>query len=229
MFLCRYSVIARVIILAGTLILATQHNYIPTNHFTEQYVLWGSLIAVSISPLVCLPYVFALWTKITPIKDRVTYFENELVFLFSVFLGTSFFLYLAQPIHPVSALCLGISLTAVMIPFCVLVWALNSIFAPLSKRDLSEIVKNAQQFREYTPNFWNNVMAYSMAVITSSLTIIFAIFTTSFANGHGIPHLNHVPFMSALTFIFMSIITAPLFILLGRLLIARQSEPSGRH
>lgn len=226
LFLCRYGVNLRLLILAAIVFFAAKNGIFPTEHFTEAYVLWGSVLAICFGPLVCLPYVGALWTKITPIKDRVTYFEGEITFLASIFIGTSFFIYLTFPLRPVEAAIFGGTLTAFMFPLSLIVWALNSYFAPLSKRDTSEMVENAQQFRDLTRNFWRNILAYCASGLASAL---FGLISTAYLSKGSGPVFQSMPFMSVSIFILMSIVTAPFFVLIGRLLIARQSEPLGRH
>ena len=216
--LCRHSINARLCLLFGLIFVSVKFAVLPVQNMDQGIFFWGILIAAACSPALCFPYIAAIWIKITPITDRVTYYEEEFIFLLSVFIGTSFFLYLAFPIHPMEGLRLGGGLTAILAPFSVLVWALKSIVAPLSKRNLSAQVESAQQYRDTTPNFLRNILACCAAGLATAVTNLLLLLILFESQGQ--PLFGHVPFISAYGFLFMSILTAPLLVFFGRLLIS---------
>jgi len=175
----------------------------------------------SVGHLVFAPF----WQKITPIKDRTTYAENEIVFIGSTLIGVTAALFFWVMIPVPQAFRISFWAVLAGLPVFFLVWLTNATLSPLEFRDTSHDIAEAQAFRDETPHFWNNGLAYLIAaastavVLTSALFLVLKLKGVTFDVGDGC--------LSFVGLIFTNLIAAPLFIWIGRKLRPRDNSPNG--
>lgn len=173
-------------------------------------------------------FVFApLWQKITPIKNRVTYFEDEIVFIGSTMVGLSASLFFWGITSISEGLQISFWSVLAATPVFFLVWLTKATLTPLDTIDTSEANAAAQTFRAETPHFWNNALAYVISgiitalILTLSLILIIRFKGGSFAVGSGC--------LSFISITLMNTLAAPLFIWIGRKFRPRDTSPNGLH
>lgn len=173
-------------------------------------------------------YAFApFWAKVTPIKNRSTYIENEIVFIGSTLIGLSAALAVWFQIPIFYAVKTSAFAVMIALPALFLIWLAKSTLSPLRDLDTSADVASAQSFRDETPYFWNNALAYILSGVVSSFvfTLIFFLVIT----------LNDGTFATAAGWkifpgmMIANTIAAPIYIWIGRKLRPQDTNPRGLH
>ena len=173
-------------------------------------------------------WLFApFWQKITPITDKVTYLEDEIVFAGSALLGVSaaLFFWCMIPIFEAIRITLWALLAA--LPAFFLIWLKKSTLSPLKYQDKSEAVAAVQNFRDETPYFWNNLIAYVATALISALVLTIILFLIiSLRGGTFALRAQCITFTSLLV---LNIISAPFYVWIGRKVRPRDTESKGIH
>ena len=173
-------------------------------------------------------FIFApFWQKITPIKDKVTYIEDEIVYVGSALLGVSAALFFWNITPVFEALRITFWALLAGLPVFFLIWLTKSTLTPLKYEDKSEAVAAAQNFRNETPYFWNNLIAYVTTAFISALVLtLILVFILNLHNASFPLNAQCLTFTSLL---FGNLIAAPVYVWIGRKLRPRDTESKGIH
>ena len=167
------------------------------------------LFAPSVGALAFTPF----WEKITPIKDRITYFEGEIVFIGSALIGVSAAFFFWVLIPPLTAVQITLWALMATSPVFFLMWLIKSTLDPLDAHDTSSQVAAAQDFRDQTPHFWNNATAYVITAVVSALVVTLTILLLSIYRGAS---LNvGTGCTSVISMVILNLIAAPIYIWIG--------------
>ena len=167
------------------------------------------------------------WEKITPIKDRVTYVEDEIVFAGSALIGISAALIFWAAFPLSKALLISTLAILAATPLFFLIWATKSVLTPLKYVDTSENLAAAQIFRDETPYFWRNILAYLITAAVSAFVLTQALIIIIHLRGGEFRF--EAEWASFFGFTVVNLIAAPIFIWLGRKMKPRDKEPKGYH
>ena len=165
------------------------------------------------------------WQKITPIKDRITYIENEIVFIGSALLGVSAALCIWVVVSPLAAVRISLWALMAILPILFLIWLIKATLDPLSTHDTSSQVAAAQDFRDQTPYFWKNAIAYVATAVVTALVISLTIWLLLLYRGGSINFGTGCT--SVISMIIVNLIAAPLFIGIGSKLLPRKNDAKG--
>lgn len=172
--------------------------------------------------------IFApFWQKITPIKDRSTYFENEIVFAGSSLLGTSFIIYVFVMVPPLEAIYTVALALAATSPVMLLLWRLISRLRPLEEKHTAEQLDAFQEFQAQTQHYWRNGLAYISASLTTAMTVLALLYAILISKGT-IIHTG-AALSTALGMTIMFIIISPVLLGIGRKVFRNDETPKGRH
>ena len=165
------------------------------------------------------------WQKITPIKDRITYIENVIVFIGSALLGVSAALCIWVVVSPLAAVRISLWALMAILPILFLIWLIKATLDPLSTHDTSSQVAAAQDFRDQTPYFWKNAIAYVATAVVTALVISLTIWLLLLYRGGSINFGTGCT--SVISMIIVNLIAAPLFIGIGSKLLPRKNDAKG--
>lgn len=228
-FLLRYGYWIRGVACGLTLCLMLHTGFLsfgePQGVEPSNMLYLGLMLLGTFAPSVGQWPISRLWEKITPVKDRVTYAEDEIVFIGSAILGISGTLFFWVLIPPLSAIKISLWVLMAISPVLFLIWFLKSTFAPLDMLDTTADVKAAQDFRRETPNFWANLMAYFIAALVSALVITLTIVTVSMSRGGAIDFGTGC--VSVVSMVITNLIAAPIFIWIGGKFIPSKKDAKG--
>lgn len=167
------------------------------------------------------------WQKITPIKDRITYFENEIVFVGSTLISVSTALFFWGFVPISKALTVTAWAILAASPLFFLIWLTKSTLTPLKYKNTSDQVAAAQNFRDETPYFWKNALAYLITALVSSLMLTLMLMLVIIMRGGQIQLGTGC--LSFGSLIMMNLIAAPIYIWIGRKIKPQDHEPKGLH
>ena len=168
-----------------------------------------------------------IWEKITPINDRITYVESEIVFVGSTLIVVPASLFFWGITNFLQGLTVTFWAILVTIPVFFLVWLIKSVLTPLHTIDTSEATAAAQTFREETPHFWTNALAYAVSGVVSALVLTLALNLLLLMRGGALSLGQGC--LSLAVMILINVLAAPLYVWLGQKLRPRDAHPKGIH
>ena len=189
-----------------------------------------STITLFVMFLVC-PFiggsVFAtFWQRITPIRNKVTYFEDEIVFAGSAFIGISIAL-LMYDIKPINAFIAITKTLIVASPVFFAICFTKSKLNPMHKRDTEAVVEAIVEHQEDTPHMWRNYFAYGLTGLTTAVTMHLALeIIPSFRSPIGELDLL-IP--SFITLCILCMLITPWLVLFGNRLSPKNITSEGWH
>gem|GEM_PF-6236628 len=148
-----------------TVVVVSMQAYIPS---PENLSLAGLLFICGLScylgPDIARLAVSPAWNLITPCSNRLTYIEDEIVFVFSAIIGPTFAFTLLSPVGVITSLRFSTIAIVMALPIIILCWAAIRRVYPIdhSDPDVERCVQSIAQDRKTNP-FFRNVFAYTAA------------------------------------------------------------------
>ena len=190
-FLCERHIALRKLCLciAGVAIAASMGLLAPD---AEYWIGWswtqgfGSvplyLLALVFGPAIVEPSIARVWNKITPIRDRSTYIECEIIYLCAVFVSTASGVVFLTPNPAATALLYSAYLVVLMLPLCGMMWWAVASVRPIdSEQSRVEGELNAEVI-EKDPVLIN-LGAYTLALCANwGMTLLLLAFALMFAS-----------------------------------------------
>ena len=171
--------------------------------------------------------VFAtIWQRITPIRNKVTYFEDEIVFAGSAFIGISIAL-IMYDIKPINAFIAIVKTLILASPVSFAICFAKSKLNPIHKRDTKAVVEAIIEHQEDTPHMWRNYFACGLTGLTTAVTMQLALeIIPSFRAPIGELDLLVPSFM---TLCILCMIITPWLVLFGNRLSPKNITSEGWH
>ena len=146
------------------------------------------LLALVFGPAIVEPSIARIWNKITPIRDRTTYIESEIIYLFAVFAGTLLGVVFLTPNPLATALLYSACLMVLMFPLCGMLWWAIASVRPID-RERSRIEGNINADIIEKDPVLTNLGAYALALIANwAVTLSLLAFALMFVSPSYGPH-----------------------------------------
>ena len=146
------------------------------------------LLALVFGPALVEPSIARIWNKITPVRDRTTHIECEIIYLWAVFVGTTLGIVFLTPHPATTALLYSAVLVVLMSPLCGILWWTIASVRPID-RERSRIEGELDADVIEKDPILTNLGAYALALIANwAVTLLLLAFALMFVSPSYGPH-----------------------------------------
>lgn len=156
----------------------------------------SAVLLIAVGRFAVVNGVSRIWNHLTPVRDRTTLLEGELVDALAFILGAGFFSIIFLGLGFSVSVQVGGLVALASLPMVVFGWSLQRIwqhFHPVDEADKAAVLEHVEaEIAKNAPNFWRPYIAYVVAAIVFNFCTVGVIAAIIFARTGELSGLNAI-------------------------------------